>query len=142
MTILYVSNRLLTKVLCVELGTVNFCFQSIVERGLVKMQNLSESTSNLRYAYLFSSAGVAEKSKFTAKFLRCIATEYETPQAEIDSLKSELDSDGFSARRQQSQRTCCSQVERATLAVTLQSCYQSWVIALSCMTICRIVAIP
>ena len=74
----------------VGLGTIKFCFQALVEKGLVKMQNFSQSKNKLRYAYLLTPAGVAEKSKLTAKFLRRKVAEYETLQAEIEALRAEL----------------------------------------------------
>ncbi|MBM4128294.1 MAG: MarR family EPS-associated transcriptional regulator [Nitrospira sp.] len=85
-----VSQRALAKDLGVGLGTINFCFQALVEKGLVKMQNFSQSTNKLRYAYLLTPAGVAEKSKLTAEFLKRKVAEYETLQAEIEALKFEL----------------------------------------------------
>lgn len=72
------------------LARSNFCFQALVEKGLVKMQNFSQSKNKLRYAYLLTPAGVAEKSKLTAKFLRRKVAEYETLQAEIEALRAEL----------------------------------------------------
>ena len=65
-----VSQRALAKDLGVGLGTINFCFQALVEKGLVKMQNFSQSKNKLRYAYLLTPAGVVEKSKLTAEFLK------------------------------------------------------------------------
>jgi EPS-associated MarR family transcriptional regulator len=85
-----VSQRALAKDMGVGLGTINFCFQALVEKGLVKMQNFSQSKNKLRYAYLLTPAGVAEKSKLTAKFLRRKVAEYETLQAEIEALRAEL----------------------------------------------------
>ena len=85
-----VSQRALAKDLGVGLGTINFCFQALVEKGLVKMQNFSQSTNKLRYAYLLTPAGGAEKSKLTAEFLRRKVAEYETLQAEIEALRAEL----------------------------------------------------
>ena len=96
-----VSQRALAKDLGVGLGTINFCFQALVEKGLVKMQNFSQSTSKLRYAYLLTPTGMAEKSKLTAEFLKRKVAEYETLQAEIDALKSELEFDGCSAKGRQ-----------------------------------------
>lgn len=87
-----ISQRALAKDLGVGLGTINFCFQALVEKGLVKMQNFSQSTNKLRYAYLLTPAGVAEKSKLTAEFLRRKVAEYETLQAEIEKLKAEMNS--------------------------------------------------
>ena len=87
-----VSQRALVKDLGVGLGTINFCFQALVEKGLVKMQNFSQSKNKLRYAYLLTPAGVAEKSKLTAEFLRRKVAEYEALQAEIEALKAEIKS--------------------------------------------------
>jgi EPS-associated MarR family transcriptional regulator len=87
-----VSQRALAKDLGVGLGTINFCFQALVEKGLVKMQNFSQSKNKLRYAYLLTPAGVAEKSKLTAEFLKRKVAEYETLQAEIEKLKAEMNS--------------------------------------------------
>lgn len=61
-----VSQRALAKDLGVVLGTINFCFQALVEKALVKMQNFSQSKNKLRYAYLLTPAAMAEKSKLTA----------------------------------------------------------------------------
>ena len=85
-----VSQCALAQDLGVGLGTINFCFQALVEKGLVKMQNFSQSTNKLRYAYLLMPAGVAEKSKLTAEFLRRKVTEYEALQIEIERFKSEI----------------------------------------------------
>jgi EPS-associated MarR family transcriptional regulator len=85
-----VSQRALAKDLGVGLGTINFCFQALVEKGLLKMQNFSQSKNKLRYAYLLTPAGVEEKSKLTAEFLRRKVAEYEVLRREIDELKSEI----------------------------------------------------
>jgi EPS-associated MarR family transcriptional regulator len=87
-----VSQRALAKDLGVGLGTINFCFQALVEKGLVKMQNFSHSKNKLRYAYLLTPVGAAEKSKLTAEFLTRKVTEYERLQAEIEALKAEMTS--------------------------------------------------
>ncbi len=93
-----VSQRALAKDLGVGLGTINFCFQALVEKGLVKMQNFSQSKNKLRCAYLLTPAGVAEKSKLTAEFLKRKVAEYETLQAEIQTLKAEMNSERGSAQ--------------------------------------------
>jgi EPS-associated MarR family transcriptional regulator len=87
-----VSQRALAKDLGVGLGTINFCFQALVEKGLVKMQNFSQSKNKLRYIYLLTPDGVAEKSKLTAEFLRRKVAEYEALQSEIEALKAEINS--------------------------------------------------
>lgn len=73
-----------------RLGTINFCFQALVEKSLVKMQKFSQSKKKWRYAYLLTPVAVAEKSQLTAEFLRRKVAEYETLQAEIETLRSEV----------------------------------------------------
>ena len=97
-----VSQRTLAKELGVALGSINFCLQALVEKGWIKMQNFNQSKNKLRYAYLLTSAGVAEKSKLTAEFLRRKVAEYELLQAEIEVLRSELLSAERKAERRQS----------------------------------------
>jgi len=57
------------------------------------MQNFSQSKNKLRYAYLLTPAGMAEKSKLTAKFMLRKVAEYEALQIEIESLKAEISVD-------------------------------------------------
>lgn len=84
------SQRALAKELGISLGSINYCFQALVEKGWIKMQNFSQSKHKLRYAYLLTPAGVSEKSKMTAEFLKRKLAEYEALQQEIERLKSEL----------------------------------------------------
>ena len=85
-----ISQRVLAKELGISLGSINFCFQALVEKGWVKMQNFSQSKNKLRYAYLLTPKGVAEKSKLTAEFMKRKVTEYDELQLEIEILKSEI----------------------------------------------------
>lgn len=57
---------------------------------MVKMQKFSQSKKKWRYAYLLTPVAVAEKSQLTAEFLRRKVAEYETLQAEIETLRSEV----------------------------------------------------
>jgi EPS-associated MarR family transcriptional regulator len=88
-----VSQRVLAKEFGISLGSINFCFQALVEKGCIKMQNFSQSKNKLRYAYLLTPAGMAEKSKLTAKFMLRKVAEYEALQVEIESLKAEISVD-------------------------------------------------
>ena len=87
------SQRILAKELGISLGSINFCFQALVEKGWIKMQNFSQSKHKLRYAYLLTPTGIAEKSKLTAEFLKRKTVEYEALQPEIEQLKADIDND-------------------------------------------------
>jgi len=88
-----ISQRILAKELRISLGSINFCFKALVDKGWVKMHNFSQSKKKLRYAYLLTPVGVAQKSKLTTEFLRRKVVEYEALQVEIEKLKSELSGD-------------------------------------------------
>lgn len=87
------SQRILAKELSISLGSINFCFQALVEKGWIKMHNFSQSKHKLWYAYLLTPAGIAEKSKLTAEFLKRKTIEYETLQREIEQLKADIEND-------------------------------------------------
>ena len=53
------------------------------------MHNFSQSKHKLRYAYLLTPAGIAEKSKLTAEFLKRKTAEYEALKAQIEVLQAE-----------------------------------------------------
>ena len=73
----------------VSLGAVNYCLKALIERGLVKASNFSNSPNKLRYAYVLTPAGVAEKTMLTGRFLARKKAEYEALRAEIDTLSRE-----------------------------------------------------
>jgi len=85
-----VSQRALARELGISLGSVNYCFQALVEKGWVKMQNFSRSEHKLGYIYLLTPTGISQKSRMTAEFLRRKVVEYETLREEIEQLKADL----------------------------------------------------
>jgi EPS-associated MarR family transcriptional regulator len=85
-----VSQRSLAKEFDISLGSINFCFRALMEKGWVKMHNFSQSKHKLGYVYLLTPSGIAEKSRLTASFLKRKMAEYDALKEEIDQLKSEL----------------------------------------------------
>ena len=84
------SQRTLAKELGISLGSVNYCFQALVEKGWIKMQNFGQSQHKLGYAYLLTPSGLLQKTKLTAAFLRRKMAEYDSLSNEILELKAEL----------------------------------------------------
>ena len=84
------SQRTLANELGISLGSINFCVQALVKKGCIKMHNFSRSTEKLRYVYLLTPAGLAEKSKLTSRFLKQKTAEYEALQRDIESLRMDL----------------------------------------------------
>jgi EPS-associated MarR family transcriptional regulator len=84
------SQRILAKELGISLGSINFCFQALVEKGWVKIQNFSQSSHKMGYVYLLTPTGIAEKTVLTARFLKRKMEEHEALRDEIEQLKAEL----------------------------------------------------
>lgn len=86
------SQRELSQALGVSLGKTNYCIRALLDKGLIKMQNVRNSDNKLEYAYLLTSAGIAAKSRLTAEFLKRKIVEYEMLRREIEILKAEVTS--------------------------------------------------
>lgn len=84
------SQRTLAKELGISLGSINYCFQALMEKGWVKMQNFSHSQHKLGYAYLLTPSGIAGKSRLTVQFLKRKKAEYAALHREIEQLQAEL----------------------------------------------------
>lgn len=80
------SQREIANSLGVSLGGVNYCLRALVEKGHVKVANFRRSETKLRYAYVLTPSGVAEKAVLTSRFLQRKIKEYEALKAEIDAL--------------------------------------------------------
>ena len=68
---------------------MNYCLRALIERGLVKAGNFSRNPHKLRYAYVLTPAGIAEKTLLTARFLERKVEEYEALKLEIEVLSRE-----------------------------------------------------
>ena len=85
-----VSQRALAEALGVSLGSINFCIQALVKKGCIKMNNFCRSAEKLRYVYVLTPTGLAEKAKLTSRFLKQKTSEYERLQRDIESLTMDL----------------------------------------------------
>ena len=56
------TQRQLSKELGVSLGKVNYCLQSLIQIGFIKVNNFKNSNHKTQYSYLLTPKGVAEKS--------------------------------------------------------------------------------
>ena len=80
------TQRQLSKELGISLGKVNYCLQSLIQIGLVKVNNFKNSKNKIQYSYLLTTKGIEEKSKLTIKFLKTKTEEYETLKKEVEKL--------------------------------------------------------
>ena len=85
-----ISQRDLATQLGISHGKMNYCLNALMEKGLVKLQNFSNSQHRWRYAYVLTPDGFARKAALTSRFLKRKMAEYEALKAEIDALMAEV----------------------------------------------------
>lgn len=74
-----------------SLGSLHYCLKALMSKGLVKAKNFVLPPNKLRYVYVLTPSGMAEKADITRRFLSRKQQEYEALTAEIEALKSEVD---------------------------------------------------
>ena len=83
------SQREIAVRLGVSLGAVNYCLRALTEKGQVKVRNFRSSDNKLRYAYILTPGGIAEKTRLTGAFLERKIAEYEALKTEIAALSGD-----------------------------------------------------
>ena len=87
------SQREMAKVLGLSFGGVNYCLSALVEKGLVKIHNFSQSQNKFGYAYILTPTGISQKALLTGSFLKRKLQEYESLKGEIKALKLEIETE-------------------------------------------------
>tara|TARA_B100001142_G_C13716098_1_gene415733 strand:+ start:216 stop:509 length:294 start_codon:yes stop_codon:yes gene_type:complete len=77
------TQREIAKELNFSLGKINYCLQELKKKGLIKISNFSKSKNKIKYIYVLTPKGIAEKSKITLRFLKEKMREYEDLKKEI-----------------------------------------------------------
>ena len=85
------SQREIAQSVDVSLGVVNYCLKGLIEKGYVKTRNVRASENKLKYAYILTPKGFAEKAALTTRFLKRRVQEYEALRAEIAALEGDAD---------------------------------------------------
>jgi EPS-associated MarR family transcriptional regulator len=86
----HLSQREMAKALNISFGGVNYCLNALINKGLVKIHNFSQSQNKFGYAYLLTPSGISEKAVLTGSFLKRKLEEYEALKAEIKALELEI----------------------------------------------------
>ena len=84
------SQRDLARELGISLGKANYCLHALMEKGLVKARNFTNSRNKAAYAYILTKKGMEEKISVTTAFLRRKIEEYDTIAGEIERLRAEV----------------------------------------------------
>lgn len=85
------SQREIAVSLGMSLGGVNYCLRALVGKGLLKIENFRKSGNKLRYLYLLTPEGLAEKTLLTEAFLRRKMAEYEALLEEIEAVRLSIE---------------------------------------------------
>ncbi len=88
------TQRELAEKIGISLGGLNYCLKALMEKGLVKMKNFSNSKNKFGYVYVLTPTGMAEKAAITHRFLQRKMDEYEALRAEIELLRCEVEKSG------------------------------------------------
>jgi EPS-associated MarR family transcriptional regulator len=83
------TQRELAEKLDMSVGGLNYCLNALIDKGLVKMQNFTNSKNKFKYVYLLTPMGIAEKVALTTRFLGRKMDD--ALKLEIEALKSEVD---------------------------------------------------
>ena len=81
------SQRDLSTQLGVSLGKVNYCLESLRQKGLIKINNFKKNPKKSNYLYILTPKGIAEKTKITLRFMKDRMKEYDELQEELSITK-------------------------------------------------------
>ena len=84
------TQRQLSNELGVSLGKVNYCIQSLIEKGLVKIIKFKNSKNKSQYSYLLTTKGIEEKARLAVEFIKVKTKEYDDLRKEIENLKEDV----------------------------------------------------
>lgn len=84
------SQRDLADKLGMSLGGLNYCLKALIDKGFVKLDNFQSSKHKLKYAYVLTPTGIAQKVAMTGRFLKRKMQEYEALKEEIEVLRAEI----------------------------------------------------
>ena len=84
------SQRELAEAVGISVGGIHNVLSALIEAGLVKSANFTNTAQRRRYAYVLTPKGHALKAALGHRFLARKMNEYEVIKQEIDDLISEL----------------------------------------------------
>ena len=64
------TQRELSNSLGFSLGKINYCLGALKDKGFIKINNFSKSKNKIKYAYVLTPKGIAEKTKLTYNLLK------------------------------------------------------------------------
>lgn len=87
------SQREIAHKLDMSLGGLNYCLNALIDKGFVKLHNFHHSKHKLKYVYILTPAGIAQKMAMTGRFLKRKLEEHEALKEEIKYLQANVQAD-------------------------------------------------
>lgn len=84
------SQRELAERLGISLGRANYCLKALLDKGSLKLSNFRNSSGKLRYVYVLTPRGIAQRAAMTGQFLKRKLAQYERLKAQIAALEEDL----------------------------------------------------
>jgi EPS-associated MarR family transcriptional regulator len=84
-----ITQREIAQQLGMSTSGLNYCLKALIDKGLVKMHNFSQSKNKFGYIYMLTPQGMAQKALLTGRFLQRKLQEFEQLQQEISQLQAE-----------------------------------------------------
>jgi EPS-associated MarR family transcriptional regulator len=84
------SQRDLARELGISVGKANYCLRALIEKGWVKVREITNTGEKRAYAYLLTGKGIEEKARVTVQFLRQKMKEYDDLIRELEALRREV----------------------------------------------------
>ena len=84
------SQRELAAHLGISLAGLNYCLKALMLKGFIKLESFHNSKHKLKYMYVLTPSGIAQKLMMTQRFLKRKMEEYESLKTEIASLQQEV----------------------------------------------------
>jgi len=87
------TQRELAEELGFSLGKINYCLNSLKQKGLVKIKSFKKNPRKINYFYVLTPKGITSKTKLTINFMRLKMKEYdelkkEIKESNVDSSKN------------------------------------------------------
>ena len=79
-----ITQRELSSTLGLSLGKINYCLNSLKEKGFIKIKNFTKSKNKLKYMYVLTPQGISEKTKITINFMKQKMSEYEDLKKDLE----------------------------------------------------------
>ena len=84
------SQRELAQRVGISLGGLNYCLNALMDKGFIKLENFQNSRHKLKYMYVLTPSGIAQRLAMTRHFLKRKLEEHEALTAEIAALQQEV----------------------------------------------------